>query len=307
MTTHFLAISDLDRDKLQQILTLSKKIDENIKNFQNCLSGKNILFCFEKPSFRTLVGTEVALNQCGASVIHSTPDVFLGKNERESIKDTMRIANHYCDSLFLRVFSHKTLIEVKKHATIPVVNALCDLYHPCQALADIYTIQEHFGECEKLHINFIGDATNVAYSLAEIALIFGHHFTWSGPKAYEFRKEQIKKLNSLTKYYGGKLTLNQDMIEGIEKADIIITDTFVSMGEESKGEKRIKDLKAYQVNKSLWAKTKETCIFLHCLPAHRGQEVTEDVIDGAQSKIIQEAKNRMITARGLFSFLISQS
>jgi ornithine carbamoyltransferase len=304
MTQHFLKISDLNKNQIQQILELSKQT-------QHALENKNVLFCFEKPSFRTLVGTEAALNQCGANVIHTSPDAFLGGNivhsgidlgQRESIKDTIRIANHYCDALFLRVFSHSTLEEVAKYAEIPVVNALCDMHHPCQAIADLFTIQEHFGTEKKLTIAFYGDATNVAFSLAEISMMFGHNFNWCGPKGYGFSGAQLSILAANN--YEGDFSIVEDKESCIQVADVVVTDTHVSMGEEAAHQTRLKVLAPYQVNDKLWEHAQDHTIFLHCLPAHRGQEVSANIIDGPQSKVIQEAKNRMVTARALFKFLI---
>jgi ornithine carbamoyltransferase len=314
MTTHFLKISDLDKHQLQEVLTLSKVIDQQPQLYKDSLKNKIALFCFEKPSFRTLVGSEAALIQCGGSAIHTSPDAFLGGNivhagqdlgQREPIKDTIRIASDYCDLLFLRVFSHQTLVDVQKYSTIPVVNALCDLDHPCQALADLYTIQDHFGENKKLTILFAGDATNVAYSLAEISIIFGHHFIWSGPSSFGFTSEQIETLKNLSKKYGGSLLFDPDINNAIKLADVVVADSFVSMGCEDEYDVRIKELMPYQINESLWEKANPEAIFLHCLPAHRGYEVTESIIDGPQSKILSEAHNRMKTARGLFNFLIN--
>ncbi len=313
---HFTSVTDFNPEQIQNVLDNSNLLEQNKKDHALDLQTKNILFCFEKPSLRTLVGTESGLNQLGADVIHTTPEAFLGGNiihskemdlgERESLKDTVKNVEQFCDAIFVRVFSHITIKKLSALSEIPVVNALCDIHHPCQALADLFTLQEHFGKEKKLEVVFMGDGNNVAFSLGQILLMLGHSFVWAGPKPYIFESEEIESLKSLEKKYGGELKLSHEVPKEIASADAIYTDAWVSMGEESEYQKKASVLTPFQVNAQVMRKTKDSAIFMHCLPAHRDEEVTNEVIDSQKSLVYQQAKNRMVTAKGLFHFLLNK-
>lgn len=317
MTKHFTKITDLTKEELQEVLDLSVKLQNNKKKHVQEIADKNVLFCFEKPSLRTLVGTESAINQLGGSVIHSVPEVFLGGNimyseqgnnfgERESFIDTIKNVQEFCDAIFTRVFSHETIKNLAKISDIPVINALCDKHHPMQAIADMLTIQEIAGKENKdICINFIGDANNVAFSLFQISLILGYKCNWTGPEKYNFSEEAITSLKNLEKKYGGEINFTNNPIESIKKADFVYADAFVSMGEENQHDAKTTDFANYQINHDLWAHAKQYAKFMHCLPAHRNIEVTDAIIDGPQSVVYQQAKNRMVTAKGLFAFLLT--
>lgn len=303
---HFLKIGDYEPDQLQEMLDLSQELDSDPKPL---LDQKNILFAFEKPSLRTKVGTEVAINHLGGRVIHVEADVLFGSGVdpvfgcRESVADTMKNVSMWCDAIFARVFSHDTLTDMVRESEIPVVNALCDRHHPMQAMADLYTIQEKFGKGERVAISFIGDANNVAYSLIEIALMFGHDVRFSGPEKYYWKRSQLSHFCDLASRYGGCFSHTSDPVEAVRETDVIYTDTFVSMGEEDQMQEKLGHFKTYQVNMALKEKAKEEAAFMHCLPAHRGIEVTDEVIDHPNSWIYQQARNRMVVSRGVFATL----
>ena len=296
---NLLKITDLSKKQIQEILDLSLVLQ---KKPQNILKGKNILFAFEKPSLRTKVSTEIAINHLGGNVVHIEPKNFF--DQRESLLDTVKNVNEWCDAIFARVFTYSTLDKIVNYATIPTVNALCDKHHPMQALADLLTIQEKFGKTKKIICTYVGDANNVAFSLIEILLKFGHIARFAGPNKYFFDKEQIKYFEELAKENKTQVIFSNDPIEVVKNANLVYTDTFVSMGEEGNYKQKIKHFKNYQINKKLFSFTDQKAGFMHCLPAYRGIEVTEDVIDGPNSWIYVQAKNRMVIAKGVFARLL---
>lgn len=303
-----LTIGDYEPEQLQAFINLSQELQENSKPV---LAQKNILFVFEKPSLRTKVGTEAAINQLGGDVIHADPKVIFEYEEdpfgcRETLSDTMKNISLWCDAIFARVYSHDSLKEMAANAGIPVVNALCNLHHPMQALADLYTIQQQYGVDEKVSVTFVGDANNVAFSLFEIALKFGHDVRFTGPEEYNWSDDQLQYFNLLAIKYGGSFMHTTDPYEAVKGSDIIYTDAFVSMGEEDILEEKLKHFEPYQVNEKLKAIAKPDASFMHCLPAHRGIEVTDDVLDHPNSLVYNQAKNRMIVSKGVFASLINQ-
>ncbi len=315
---HFLTIGGNDREFLLQILEQSAYLHKNpsIKT----LDGKNILFCFEKPSLRTKVGTEVAINQLGGRVIHISPEAFLGgkvmhpqeysngiPDEREDLKDTVKNVSEWCDAIFARVYSHQTLLKLAAHSDIPIVNALCNLHHPMQALADLYTLREKLGNDRVLKVSFVGDANNVAYSLIELCLIFGHEVRFSGPSGYYWNKEHLNHFSELASAYGGVFLHTFDPIEAVSNADAVYTDAFVSMGEEHIYKEKIEHFSGYQVNGQLFSKAPSHAGFMHCLPAHRGIEVTDEVIDHPNSWVYDQARNRMVVSKGVFTTLLTEN
>lgn len=304
---HLLSIGELDPDMIDLILETSNHLEQHPHPI---LTGKNIGFVFEKPSLRTKVGTEVAINQLGGNVVKIEADLLLANGKavpftcRESLYDAMMNVSQWCDAIFARVYSHSTLEKMKEYGTIPVVNALCNLHHPMQALADLLTIKENLGNDSDVKIAFIGDANNVAFSLIEIALIMGYTISFGGPQSYFWSDDKLSYFNLLSVEYGGNFLPTTDPVEAVKDADIIYTDTFISMGEEHLYEEKIRHFQPYQVNEQLFSKAKSTTGFMHCLPAHRGIEVTDGVIDHNNSWIYQQAKNRMVVSKGVFSLLL---
>lgn len=306
--SHFLSISNFDPEELQFFLDLSNDLHTNP---EPVLAGKNIAFVFEKPSLRTKVGTEAAINHLGGNVIHIDADILLSSGKaipftsRESLKDAMKNVSLWCDAVFARVFSHQTLKNMAQYSSIPIINALCDKHHPMQALADLLTLQQQFGKYQKLKVTFVGDANNVAFSLIEILLKFGHDVTFTGPEQYSWENENLSYFSLLSVQYGGTFNQTHDPSEAVKSADAIYTDTFVSMGEEHLYEEKMNHFEPYQVNEELFSKAKSSAGFMHCLPAHRGVEVTNKVIDHENSWVYRQAENRMIVSKGLFATLLS--
>lgn len=306
---HLLTIGELEPGQVQTILDLSVDLHEQSPQI---LQGKNIAFVFEKPSLRTKVGAEVAINHLGGNVVDVDGDLMFSSSKavpfsfRESLYDAIKNVSQWCDAIFARVYSHSTLEKMKEYGQIPIINALCDLHHPMQALADILTIQRNFGK-EKINLTFVGDANNVALSLTEVMLYFGHDITFSGPEEYGWDDEKLEYFANLSTEFGGSFTVEDDPKTAVSKADVIYTDTFISMGQEHMYEEKIKHFEEYQVNEELFSHAKNETGFMHCLPAHRGVEVTDEVIDHKNSWVYQQAKNRMIVSKGVFTSLLYPS
>ena len=302
-----LSISEYEPDQLQAFLNLSENLQASPKPV---LAGKNVLFAFEKPSLRTKVGTEVAINHLGGNVIHVEPNVIFEYQDdsfgcREALGDTMKNVSQWCDAVFSRVYSHETLKNMADNADIPVVNALCNKHHPMQALADLYTIWQHFGKDRKVTVTFIGDANNVAFSLIEIILKFGHEARFAGPESYYWSDSQLQYFSLLAVEYGGTFFHTVDPHEAASGADVVYTDAFVSMGEESILEEKMSHFEKYQVNKKLMSYAGQDSVFMHCLPAHRGIEVTDEILDSSASLVYHQSKNRMVVSKGVFAALTS--
>ena len=306
--SHFLTISDYEPEQIQFLLDYSTELHTQSNNE---LKGKNIAFVFEKPSLRTKVGTEAAINHLGGNVIHIDADLLLSSGKaipftcRESLKDAMKNVSLWCDALFARVYSHQTLKNMAEYSSIPIINALCDKHHPMQALADLHTLQQNFGKDSTLTVAFVGDANNVAFSLIEILLKFGHTVNFSGPEAYGWADDQLRYFALLAVQYGAEFSVMQNPADAAKGAGAIYTDTFISMGEEHLYDEKIKHFKPFQVNMELFSQADSNAGFMHCLPAHRGTEVTDEVIDHENSWVYQQAENRMIVSKGVFAGLLS--
>jgi len=305
--SHFLTISDYEPDEIQHILDLSTELQENA---DPVLAGKNVAFVFEKPSLRTKVGTEAAINHLGGNVIHIDADILLSSGKaipftsRESLKDAMKNVSLWCDAVFARVYSHQTLKNMSEYSSIPIINALCDKHHPMQALADLHTLQQQFGKDKKLTLTFVGDSNNVAFSLTELLLKFGHTINFSGPEQYSWPDDKLSYFTLLAVQYGGKFNSFADPSDAVKNADAIYTDTFISMGEEHLYEDKIRHFEPFQVNGELFSKAGSHTGFMHCLPAHRGVEVTNEVIDHPNSWVYKQAENRMVVSKGVFATLL---
>jgi ornithine carbamoyltransferase len=307
--SNFLTISDVEPDQIQYLLDYSAELHQNPDGE---LAGKNIAFVFEKPSLRTKVGTEAAINHLGGNVIHIDADILLSSGKaipftsRESLKDAMKNVSLWCDAVFARVYSHQTLKNMAEFSSIPIINALCDKHHPMQALADLHTLQQNYGADTELTVAFVGDANNVAFSLIEILLKFGHTVHFSGPESYSWSDDQLRYFALLSVQYKGTFSMLADPSEAVKNADAIYTDTFISMGEEHLYDEKMKYFKPYQINLELFSQAKPDAGFMHCLPAHRGVEVTDEVIDHENSWVYQQAENRMIVSKGVFAGLLNE-
>lgn len=295
MIKHFTDLNKCDAKELRAILTLASKLkkDKNPNKQIELLTHKNLVMIFEKPSTRTRVSFEVAMNHLGghAVVMHKN-DMQLGKGE--TVEDTAKVLSRYGDAIMIRSNSHDTVLELEKHATVPVINALSGFSHPCQVLASIFTIEENLGKIAGKKLAWCGDANNVLVSYIQGAAILGYELAISTPKEFEFCNNEIKKAKKL----GAKISYSADPKKSVKDADVVISDTWFSMGDEAEyndamRQRKINFLRPYQVDASLMKLAKKTAIFSHCMPAYRGFEATADVIDSKKSVMFDEAENRL--------------
>jgi ornithine carbamoyltransferase len=268
------------------------------------LSGKVLGLIFEKSSTRTRVSFEVGMLQLGGHAIFlSSKDIQLGRGETAS--DTAKVLSRYVDGLMIRTFSHSSIEEFSQNATVPVINGLTDLHHPCQVLADLLTVLEHKGKLNGLKMCYVGDGNNnMAHSLIEGAVKVGMHISVASPIGYEPNADILHQANLDAEQTGGSVTVTSDPVEAVKAADVIVTDVWTSMGMESEQEERLKAFQPFQVNQELCEHAKKDYIFLHCLPAHRGEEVTAEIIDGPHSVVFDEAENRLHAQKAILKALM---
>ncbi len=303
----FLTMMELQPEELLNLIDFSIKLKEMSKNGlsnHNLLNGKTIALIFQKPSTRTRVSFEVAINQLGGKAIYlSWNELQLSRGE--SIMDTARVLSRYVDAIVARVYSHQDLVDMAENSNKPVINALSDLHHPCQALADLMTIKEHFGKIKGLKLAFVGDGNNnVTHSLLIASSMTGMHISIASPKNYEPNAEIVKKAKEYASLSGSKILITNDPTEAVSNADIVYTDVFVSMGKESEREQRLRIFKEFQVNEMLFNKANEKAVFMHCGPWHVGEEVTPNVVYGPRSIVYEQAENRLHTEKALLSLLV---
>jgi len=285
-----LSISDLSSEDIG--LLMSDTMVMKASGWLSSLSGKTLALLFEKPSLRTRVSFEVAVRQLGGQIIYLSP-AEVGLGERESVADVARVLNRYVDAIVARTFSHQTLGILADYASIPVINALSDQEHPCQALADLFTVYEKKGELKGLTMAYIGDGNNVAQSLLLAAALAGLNFRIASPKGYQIEEKTLTIAQGYAVNSGAKITLTEKPTEAVLNADIIYTDVWTSMGQEEESKKRLEVFASYQVNSKLLALARENAILMHPLPAHRGEEVAEDILDSPASVVFDQAENRM--------------
>jgi len=299
-----ISIADLSQSDIEEIFNVTRELKEwhNKGYDEKCLSGKILGMIFEKSSMRTRVSFEVSMVQLGGNAIYLTQnDINLGK--REAVKDGARVLSRYVNGIAIRTFGQDTIQELARYATVPVINALSDYLHPCQALTDLYTIKEKFGTYTNIKIVFVGDGNNVARSLAQICAKLGIHFHVASPKGYELTPDFVSKTKQMAD--GNDLIhLYQDPKEAAEKANVLYTDTWVSMGQEAEEEARRQAFKDFQINSDLLKTAKDDVKVMHCLPAHRGEEITDEVIDGPHSIVYDQAENRLHVEKALLKLLL---
>lgn len=300
MKRDFLRILDLKSDELSGILIRASELKSGVDSMKCPLIGRSIGLLFEKPSTRTRVSFDVGIYQLGGHPVYMTPqELQLGRGE--TIEDTARTLSRYLDAIIIRTFSHEKLIRFSKASAIPVINGLSDLHHPCQALADLMTIMEKKGKLKGLKLAYIGDGNNVANSLIEAAALSGMNITIACPEGYEPDGEVLEEARSIA---SSEIVIVRDPREAAGMAHVIYTDVWVSMGQEKEGEEKKKHFKGYQINSSLLSCARPDAIVMHCLPAHRGEEITDDVIDGSQSVVFDQAENRLHVQKALLEFLL---
>jgi ornithine carbamoyltransferase len=303
MKKDFISILDISRDELAGILAEAEKLKRQKKAGvpHALLDGKTLAMIFEKSSTRTHISFEVGMNELGGHALFlNARDMQIWRGEE--IRDTARAASRYVSAIMIRAYKHSTIEEFAKYATIPVINGLSDLEHPCQLLADIMTMKEHFGSLSDLKVAWVGDGNNVCNSLILSTVLTGYDVTVATPKGYEPEEAFVKKARSL----GGNVKLVRKPEDAVNNADVIVTDTWISMGDDAEKDERMKVFKQYTVDAPLLRHASPDARVLHCLPAHRGQEISDEVMEGGQSLVWDEAENRLHAQKALLVRLLKK-
>lgn len=299
--SHFLMVPDLGSDGLNEALRLAADSKRDLAKYSGAMQGQKVGLFFEKPSTRTRVSCEVATVELGAHpVVLKADEVGLGK--REAVEDVGRVLDRYLDVLAFRVFDHQNLVKMAESTAAPVVNLLSDRSHPCQALADLQTIAEHM-PLREAKVAYIGDGNNVCHSLMLAGAMSGSEIRVAGPAGYEPGADIVAEASSIAAGTGGNIIVTNDVAVAVEGADVVYTDVWTSMGQESEAADRIQMLMPYQVTRELFESAADDAIFMHCLPAHRDEEVTHEVLEHGRSRIFDQAENRMHSFRGLLLYL----
>jgi ornithine carbamoyltransferase len=304
MIKHFIELEEYGRIELGRMLDLAIEMKQQYRRgiCAKTMAGKTMVMVFEKPSSRTRLSFQVAMTQLGGHAIYIRPEDIGGPlGQREPIKDLARILNGYVDVIVVRTFAHKVLRELAGHSRVPVINALTDQDHPCQAMADIMTIREHFGSLSGRKLAYVGDGNNVARSLATACVRLGLQFTIASPEGYALDPEFVRLITAGDD--PGSIRSFVNPHEAVQGAEIVYTDTWTSMGQEDEKQKRIQVFAGYQVNRQLLADAAVNVKVMHCLPAYRGLEITDEVIESSQSIIFDQAENRLHFQRALLQYL----
>jgi ornithine carbamoyltransferase len=305
---HLLSIADFSADELWLFLHKAKELKDEFKNTgsnQPILKGKVLGMVFQKPSLRTRVSFEVGMLHLGGYALYLSPNE-IGLGGRESVPDVARVLSGYVDGIMARVFAHDHILQLAQYSRVPVINGLSDYDHPCQALADVFTIWEHFGRIEGLKMAYVGDGNNVATSLITIMTKLGGHFSLATPPGYELPAKVLAAAQDLAEETSVTITVTHDPAEAVAEADIVYTDVWTSMGQEKESQERLKVFPPYQVNNRLVARAKPQTVVMHCLPAHRGEEITDEMADGPQSLLFRQAENRLHAQKGILALLLSK-
>ena len=299
----FIEIHDFSAREVMAMLKLAKDIKAKPKKYRNALKDQTLAMIFEKSSTRTRVSFEVGMLQLGGHALFlSSRDIQLGRGE--PIADTAKVLSRYVDGIMARTFAHKTVTDLAENATIPVINGLTDLSHPCQVMADYFTAWERFGKLKGKKIAWIGDGNNMAHSLMFGAPKVGMHIVVATPPGYEPDRQVVARATADAKAAGTTMKITHSIEEAVDDADIVETDVWASMGQEEEADKRRRDFAGWQVDKRAMSLARKNAIFLHCLPAHRGEEVAADVIDGKQSAVWDEAENRLHVQKAIMVTLM---
>lgn len=303
MKKDLISVEDLKTESIFEILDLTAKMKSDRTAYSDSLKGKCIGLTFQKPSNRTRVSFEIGMVQLGGYAIYLGPsEIDMGV--RESVKDVACVLSRYLDGIVARTYKHEDIKDLAKYATVPVINGLSDRAHPCQALSDIFTVKEKLGTFKDVTLSYIGDGNNVLNSLMCASAKVGLDMKIATPKGYEPMKELVRIAKALAKESGSGLECSNDPRLAAKNADIIYTDVWVSMGQEKEVKKRQGAFKSFQINDKLMKLAKKDCLIMHCLPAHRGQEITDSVIDSKNSIVYDQAENRMHTEKAILLRLL---
>jgi ornithine carbamoyltransferase len=287
-----LSVDDLTTKDIERLLRLTAKIKAHPRKYRKALDGRVMALIFEKPSLRTRTTFDVGIKQLGGDSVYLSPqEINLGK--RESIHDVAKNLERMVDGIMIRTFGHDICTTFAQHCSKPVINGLTDFEHPCQAMADFFTIWEYKKDFKHLKVSYIGDGNNVVHSLMLTAAKLGTHMVVATPEHYEPSADVVYRAREIARVTGASVVVGTDPMEAADHADAIYTDTWTSMGQEKEAEQRRAIFKPYQVNKELFSHAKPGALFMHCLPAHRGEEVVDEVMDSENSVVFQEAENRL--------------
>lgn len=300
-----LCLKDFTREELEEFIFQAEKMktDHYAGKDEKFLAGKTVAVLFEKPSTRTRISFAVAIHELGAlPLVLETSNMQLIRGE--TIADTAKVLERYVHGIVARVYEHRTLEELANNASVPVINALSDYSHPCQALGDFLTIKEKKGTLKGVKLAYVGDGNNVASSLLIGGSILGLDVSIASPKGYEPSKEVVEIANSFAKFSNSRIFITNDPYEAVKDADVVYTDVWASMGQESEHEKRVEIFKPYQINSELLKHAKDDVIAMHCLPAHRGEEIADEVLDGPHSVVFDQAENRLHIQKAILALLI---
>ena len=303
---HFIALADLSPAQLQHLLELARDLKEEWRAGGNAprLKGRVLGMIFQKPSLRTRVSFDVAMLHLGGHALYLSPnEIRLG--ERESVADVARVTSRYVDGIMARVFAHAHILELAKYSSAPVINGLSDFNHPCQALADLFTAYEHFGELAGLKLAYVGDGNNVAHSLLFGGALAGMDVAVATPQGYEPDAAVVAHARELGAGTDARITVTHEPALAMADADVIYTDVWASMGQEEERARRLQVFPPYQVNQALVSAAKPEVVVMHCLPAHRGEEITDEVVDGPHSLVFDQAENRLHAQKAILVELMA--
>ncbi len=305
MKKDLISIKDLTPEEIEGIFVLTDELKKDNRKYSESLKGKTIALIFQKPSNRTRVSFAVGMFQLGGLSIYLGPDeISLGK--REATRDVAMTLSRYVDGIVLRTFEHKNIIELAKYSKVPVINGLSDLLHPCQVLSDLYTLREKWGFLKGKILSFIGDGNNVTHSLLYGCSKVGLNLNIATPEKFEPNKEIVSAAKRFAVISGAKINLSNDPLKACKDADALYTDVWISMGQEKESAMRRKVFKNFQLNKKLVSQAKRDCLIMHCLPAHRQEEITDEVMDSENSIIFDQAENRLHVQKSILLKLLGE-
>lgn len=300
---HFLSLADHSDEDIRRYLHLARMVKLNPTGFREACSGKTLAMLFLKPSLRTRVSFQAGIFQLGGQGLYLGPtDIQLHRGE--TVADTARVLSRYVDGIMARMFSHQHLLDLARHAEVPVVNGLTDHNHPCQVLADLLTIEERYGRLQGLKLAYIGDGNNMAHSLLHGCARMGMHVAVGHPRGYAPSPDVVTRAREIASRTGGSILVTEDPREAAADADVVYNDVWTSMGQEDETRIRLAHFEGFQVNRALMGSARPSAIFMHCLPAHRGEEVTGEVIDGPQSVVMDQAENRLHAQKAILVHLM---
>jgi ornithine carbamoyltransferase len=306
MVRHFLDLTDYSTDEIRRLLQLAQRLKKEWSTGGNqpILKGKVLGMVFQKPSLRTRVSFDMGMRHLGGDALYISPSE-VGLGQRESVADVSRVLSRYVDAIMARVFAHGHVMELARYSRVPVINGLSDDVHPCQAMADMLTLIEHFTDVRGRKVAFIGDGNNTAVSLMQICAKLGVDFAIAAPDGYTLPDAAVTAARKDAQAAGSRIILVREPAQAAAGADVLYTDAWVSMGQEEETAKREKAFAGYQVNVALIRAAKPQAVVLHCLPAHRGKEITDEVMDGPQSLVFEEAENRLHAQKAILADLLA--